>query len=525
MAKKDAEFEILFNKYNLAVAKSQDLQEQLSTKQEQWSERNKLFDVIEQNVRELCESILAKDNKEMVLGEEYSWSNTPLIELINRSKKVFKEYNAQRTIVMRKLMDTAEERRDQIESLKEQIIQMKTRGVEHSEKLSREEIEEQIEKEEQRKKEQKDAVAASKTLNPEVQEAVEQGDIHLVQIKDDMMNGKAVVVGEDEDFLDDVFDSETRTAKPSKEKKILKDVIKKTASAKLTSTSMTVVDSQKERNYKNEQKNQVNKQYTMKLLNEFEEKISEVGWILMEVIGKYGYSTTKDIVNKGLELSGNNPKITAPRLTSNLSDLEKNHILRKEKIPTPFAQMTVYTFTEEGVMIYKGKFGKSPVISEADRLIAEHDNLIHGYSIRDCARAIEAAGFFKKAEIWNRKNAISLEGGVQYIPDIVCHGENGEKLYLEYERDHYQQKSFNIKLNKMLYVTPVINFVGANRAICESLMEKMVKWAATKGKGDNMKNVVLRVTMAKSLNVDLRNDDNWAYTFRPLKDKEYVNHF
>ena len=125
---KDKDYEILFSKYNRALAKAQDLQEQLITKQEQWEKRNVDFDTIEKNVRELCESILAKDSKEMRLGTDYSWDSIPVNELIIKAKKVFREYNAQRTDVMRKIMDTSEDRRAQVESLKEEIIMLKTQG-------------------------------------------------------------------------------------------------------------------------------------------------------------------------------------------------------------------------------------------------------------------------------------------------------------------------------------------------------------------------------------------------------------
>lgn len=520
MAKHDSEFEILFSKYNIAVAKAKDLQEQLATKQEQWQERNQKIDIIEQNVRELCESILAKDKNEMILGADYSWNQLETLELISKSKRVFREYNAERTNILRKIMDEAEDRREQVESLKEQIIQMKVRGGNGKSKLTLEELEEQVEKEAEEKKKQEASVKASKVLSPSVQQAAKSGKLHIEQVKADIANGKVVVEGQDEDFFDedDVLEGAT-------EAKLIGTAIKRNVGAKLTNTSMTSIPSKKEQKFKTDKRKESKQQYTLKLLDEFEDKISDAGWIIMEVIGKFGFSTAKEICEKGLELSSD-IKNTKSKLTTSLNDLEKNHLLFKQKVSTPFAQITVYNFTQDAALIYKNKFGKEAVVSEADRLIAEHDNLVHGYSIRDCARVISNAGFFKKTEIWNRKNnVIRIQNGVQYIPDIVCIGENGDKLYIEYERDHYEQKSFNVKLNKMLFATPIINFVAPNREICESLCKKMEKWAETKGTGGNMQNVVLRVTMAKSLNTNLREDKNWAYTYRPTKDKRFVNNF
>ena len=69
---KDREYDALWAKYNTAIAQVQDLREQLATKQEQWSQRDKEFKRLEKLMRELCEAICAKDRKEMVLGENYS---------------------------------------------------------------------------------------------------------------------------------------------------------------------------------------------------------------------------------------------------------------------------------------------------------------------------------------------------------------------------------------------------------------------------------------------------------------------
>lgn len=54
-------------------------------------------------MRELCEDILAKDSKEMVLGTDYSWSSIQINELIRKSKQSFTNYIASRTDFMQNL--------------------------------------------------------------------------------------------------------------------------------------------------------------------------------------------------------------------------------------------------------------------------------------------------------------------------------------------------------------------------------------------------------------------------------------
>lgn len=80
-------YNTLLNQYNIAVAKAQDLQEQLSTKMRQWEKRDEDFKTVEKLARELCSEILVKDNKEMVLGREYTWGSVPIMELIIKTRR------------------------------------------------------------------------------------------------------------------------------------------------------------------------------------------------------------------------------------------------------------------------------------------------------------------------------------------------------------------------------------------------------------------------------------------------------
>lgn len=530
---KDKEFETLFNKYNLVVAKAQDLQEQLNTKQQQWQERDEKFATLEKIMRELCEDILAKDSKEMVLGSDYSWATTPIEELISKSKRVFKEYNAKRTDLMKKLLDTAEDRAMQIESLKEEIIQIKTRGG-ASVNLSREEIEAQIEKDEEKRREQEKLGKSVTTMSPTVQQAVKNGDVEIQMIKESIANGNAMITAEDSDDFEFFDDDETvagavvhKKKLSNKEVKLREDAIKKNNMAKITPKSVPMSETQKTIKDRKLLKAKLDTEYTMKVLSEFEAKISEAGWILIDVIGTYGVSKGADVINKALEIGVDNTKFTQSKFTTNLADLANIGVIIKDKVVTPFTKNFVYRLSETGARIYKVKYNKDACISEADKIIAEHDNLEHGYAIKSISELLVASGKYSKVEIWNRKdNTIEIAGGIKYVPDIVCTGISNEHTYIEYERDNWSQKSFNIKLNKMVVVTPTINFITSDKGKAISIMNKMVEWAKTKGNGGNMRNVILRVTTAKAIKgMDLNQHSSWMYTYRPLKDSEPVNNF
>ena len=172
-------YNTLLNQYNIAVAKAQDLQEQLSTKMRQWEKRDEDFKTVEKLARELCSEILVKDNKEMVLGREYTWGSVPIMELIIKTRRVYQEDIAKKTDFIRKILDQSEERRQQAESLQEQIAVMKTQPG--AMQISQEELIAQLEKE---KKEQE----ALSNMPMKAREAVESGKATIVMDDKDKLN-------------------------------------------------------------------------------------------------------------------------------------------------------------------------------------------------------------------------------------------------------------------------------------------------------------------------------------------------
>lgn len=120
----DKSFYTLLNKYNILLAQTQDLKEQLDKSKENNAEILQKDKVIEKNLRDLCADILAKDPKEMKLGQEYSWDKIDLLSLIQKSRNVFKKYNEDKKNFLEQLADTCEDRGRQIENLKSQIEEL-----------------------------------------------------------------------------------------------------------------------------------------------------------------------------------------------------------------------------------------------------------------------------------------------------------------------------------------------------------------------------------------------------------------
>lgn len=478
----DKNFDALWAKYNVAIARAQDLQEQLTTKQRQWDKREEDSKITEKLMRELCESILAKDPEEMVLGTDYSWSSIPINELIMKSKKVLVHYVESRKDLMRRIMDISEERRQTIESLNEQIVILKTNP--NATSISVEELQEQIQKE----KEVKAVVdAAPQTMKT----AIEAGKVQIVT---------------------DNTDEEDPYANAAMER-----MAETNAMMQITPKSIPVAQNREGLERKKKRKEEAMKAHTINLA-EYEAKMSPESWLILEILGTSGYSLHADIENAVLQ---RDPTITNSKLRLNIGVLANMGIFNRESISSPTkGKLFIYQLTDIGSRLFKDKFGKNPVPSEMDIIIAEHDNTNHGYGIKFVAEILREDGFYKDVCDKNRKKPIDLGNGSAYIPDIVCTDENDVKTYIEYECGNHTATNFNAKCNKMTKVTSVLNFIVPNRNAADHIVAQIKGWIENRG-AKSLAHITIRVNTAGQIRgVDLSKNDNWKFVFEPSKNKE-----
>ena len=160
----------LYSQLNIAMAKCRDLKEQLSQREEQWKQRDEEIEITRKLVRELCEMILAKDSSQMELGKSHSWRDIPVDDLIRSSKNVFKTYNANRNDILQKLADVAEDRRIEIEQLKEDLERMKEERMYNTGG--------QVEENKTQKKN-----ANVSDLPPQMQDAANEGNIDVYDVR------------------------------------------------------------------------------------------------------------------------------------------------------------------------------------------------------------------------------------------------------------------------------------------------------------------------------------------------------
>ena len=114
-------------------------------------------------------------------------------------------------------------------------------------------------------------------------------------------------------------------------------------------------------------------------------------------------------------------------------------------------------------------------------LIREHDNLRHGYAIKDASRILSDTGRYKSISTRRRGNVINLEGGKRCVPDIVCCGE-GFIDYYEVDCGNHRQSEFEDKCNKLKSITKNLYFVAPTREdMLDKLKPQIEKWISSCG--------------------------------------------
>ena len=475
----DSSYQTLLNKYNRLISRIKSLEEELNNKTEMLAERTEKDKLLEKHMRELCETICSKDRKEMKLGKEYSWSNIPIDELIDKSEKIFKKYIQDTKDLLERMQAEVEKRAQTIDSLEDQISVMLTsnpgavRSKEELEKLA----------EEEKSKEE-----TTSSLDYNTKKAVQ--------------NNEVTVIEDDDEFIEE-------------EEAVFKDTIKKGMLIKAAESGIPIKQSETREQKKEKLKDEVIPHVVD--LKKYEDKLDDISWLILDIIGSLGYSRYNMIEEEVLKRE---PSYSNSKVRNTIFAITKLDAIARERVSTPMhPNLYVYKLSDIGVRLYKDKFGKNPVKSEMEQIIAQHDNLEHGYGILDVAEIFKEQNRYKEVHYMdNRSHAIKTASGGKYVPDIVAIDQNGHKEYFEYELGTHTPKDFNAKCNKMSAITKHINIICPNTDTIEKyILPKVEKWINTRGMGALI-GIVVRITPASTIKgVDLVHNKSWKYVYHADK--------
>ena len=452
----DTQYKTLLSKYNVAVARCRDLEEQNSVNMRHWKAEEERFKKVEDLARKLCEMILAKDHTEMVLGENRSWYSTPIDELILRAQKSYKSYNQETTRILNAIQDEAERRRSKIEGLEDQIQQYLA-GSGFVAPIGKMEPDPE----------------PGDELAPEIRPAANPGKIELI-------------IEEAGDGSDDEEDV-----------RAISELIEISEQTKLSTNAVPVSDAvQKVRTMERERESAM--MAHMIDLAELEKRFNDLMWTVLSVIGGVGVAKYPEIERKTAEADKSAVKT---KIRTATQELFKMKVLDQQSLNLPLTpRVLVYKLTDVGIRLYRKRFDKMPVESEVDRVRREHDNLEHGYGIMDLEKVLTESGRYREVHIFNRDRAINVSGNRKYIPDVIALPVKGNFTeYIEYERGFHTQPDFNAKCNKMCKVTRFVNIVAQNRTVLLKKIRPQVEtWIKERGI-ESMKNIRIRLTTPTEL--------------------------
>ena len=467
--------------YLLTKQRADDLQEQLNEKNDMMAAREKAIKHTEDLTRDLCVTILAKDKGEMVLGKPYSWSKVSLDELITKASKSYKENNLKKARILSETLDLAEERRMQAESLADQISQIMQSGN----------------------------IADPDSVKQAIKTASETKGADS-PVSPNIHNNVQVIVEENKDAAI-LVDGEMKN---------ISEMCNIAEEVALTASAIPTVHSKK-KNQRLEQEREKAAMAHVVDLKVFMDKMSDIMWDVLYVIGTDGLTKYSDIEAAVAAKNGEDLRRSKIRVAT--TDLVKMKIVNVENVKLPLSpRCFLHWLSDIGKRIYRAKYEKAPTTSIVERVIAEHDNVEHGFGILDIEKVLEEKKIYKSISSWNRSNPIPVDNGRSYIPDLICKREKYTE-YIEYERGFHTQTDFNAKCNKMSQVTRFLNFIVPNKEVLKHVSKQIDAWVEKRGL-KSVENLRVRITTAVAIrDTELgANSLNWLVEYDFKKGAEPI---
>ena len=238
-------------------------------------------------------------------------------------------------------------------------------------------------------------------------------------------------------------------------------------------------------------------------INELYNRVDVLQKAILKIMGEQGVNETVEIENASLELDefNNTTKIRKTMelmVTNNLIQCSKNPIASRPKL-------TLYYLTDIGIAMYKKIFHQSPVKNEMTKICEMHDNLTHGYCIKDVSVILANDYGYTDVCMDSSRNTFAVPGNNKYIPDITA-SFNGKKTFWEIELGNHHNNDFFIKMEKAAQVTNDVYIVVDKISTKDHLTSQINKFIGNLKR--EKKNINMTITLG---------------TMKELKDKSFFN--
>lgn len=393
-------------------------------------------------VRKFCNTIL----ENMIATGKITASNIQamsILELLDASEKAYRQEHIDTQVIFSKFSQKFEEKNQMLNQNKMLISQLQT-------KLAR-------------------CTDYSNLDNPSTDPNIAQNAAAVVETSTPTVTQKAVVP-------DDDFEKALNVESAAEQVSASVDKKPPTTTVQTKDSGETVVKGL----------------YGSKDVNKIEKDLDDLDWLIIEMVGSRGVSE-KPIIISELSSSQNYSK-SKVRNTIN-AEISKA-IFTEYRVNTGLRWFNLIEFTAEGELLYKGRFNKDPVEPEISLVRKAHENIVHGYGIKDTASVLGTIGF-KDISIDRKANYIRLDDTHSSIPDIIA-VKDGETFYFEYECGNHTAADFNDKCHKLTMITNNLYFVVPNRETLQKIQGQIKTWISSEGGASVLKNVNINVFLTTS---------------------------
>lgn len=425
----------------------------------------------ESSARTLCTIILSKDRGEMRLGTNYNWNSLGTEDLIKKAIESYRAYCSERTQNLQKIKDYAMDKVRKLEDAQMEIDQLR---------------------EEQRRelrKSDSEAIKAQRTVASA--SAIQRGASEVFRASIDKIQSTTGSLNNVDVILDD---DDVAEAMPVV-KGVLKEKDRAMVDAAINRPVMVAMSKKAVAEINKAVKEA--QQDGDEILAGMLEKLDDIQWTIIRVIGDTGLSLVRDIAIE-VEKDKNYPY---NQVNAKINDLGKMNIVNihsQSFAGTPNARLV--KLATLGVKAYAIRFKKTPVPAEMDIIKAEHASYAHGYSIRACYNLFKTAPQLSSLNMFTRKRLAMESGdGTTYIPDIA--GIYKEKpIYFEYETGTQEDANVLLpKLDKMVFHTQEFNFISPGRGGTAKVQNAIYNWVQSRRDKPFMQNITIRFTTFEHL--------------------------
>ncbi len=251
-------------------------------------------------------------------------------------------------------------------------------------------------------------------------------------------------------------------------------------------------------------------------LEKLESQLKDAHWDIFKLIVDEGISEisqAKMLVN--LRLKDEDGSISVDKAGRLIKFLSSLQLFTQVKVNTGMRWFMVLQLTEIGRKLYVSRYKKEPRETEYQRIVREHENAEHGYTIRDVAQILTDTQKYRSVSMSRKGNSIRLPDGRTCVPDIMCCLSNGVEYY-EVECGNHHQSDFNEKCDKLKSITQNLFFVTPNRETVEKKLKPQIEeWIKVTGRQQlQLSGVVVYLTSISDLAAQ-----RWTYVYNMQNDK------